>query len=534
MNSKIALLIILFLSLAGTASAQPAITLQSFSTGYNRPVAIEHCGDSRLFVVQQRGLIIISDSLGNRLSTPFLNLSGIVSQSGNERGLLGLAFHPNYATNGYFYVNYTAESNGNTYIARYTRNTSNPNLADPSSQVILMTITQPYSNHNGGNLEFGPDGYLYIGMGDGGSGGDPENYAQTSSSLLGKMLRIDIDNGSPYSIPPSNPFVDSTPFAPAIWALGLRNPWRFSFDQLTGDMWIGDVGQGNWEEIDFEPAGSAGGLNYGWKCYEGNATYSSGSCGTVTTHTGPVFVYDNDALGCSVTGGIVYRGAQFNNMYGYYLFADYCSGRFWTTLRNVSLNTFNTTAIKDTTDYQYSAFGEDRYGELYVTALGEGRIYKIRSTQCAPVALIQNNAPTTICEGDNYVLQAKRGAGLNYQWIWNGLDIPGATQPDYATTITGSYTVRVSKAAVGCSTTSAPVNITVKNRPDPVIAGSSEICDDASVSHLYSVSPTSGHSYEWSISSGDGTIINGQGTHQITVVWNSGTAGTVQVVQTNP
>lgn len=513
--------------------AQPSINLNSFSTGYSRPIAIEQCGDSRLFIVQQRGLVIICDSLGNRLSTPFLNLSSIVSQSGNERGLLGLAFDPNYATNGYFYVNYTADTDGNTRVARYSRNASNPNLADASSQVLLLTITQPYSNHNGGNLEFGPDGYLYIGMGDGGSAGDPQNNAQNPLSLLGKMLRIDVHSGSPYAIPPTNPYFGSTSVLQPIWATGLRNPWRFSFDRFTGDMWIGDVGQNAWEEVDFEPAGSPGGLNFGWKCYEGNATYSAGSCSTVSTHTAPIYQYDNDLIGCSITGGILYRGAQFANMHGYYIFADYCSGRYWATLRNATLNTFNTTQIKDTTDYQYVAFGEDRYGEMYVAALDGGVIYKIRSTQCAPAAIIRNTTPTTVCEGDPYVLNAVLGTNLNYQWAWNGIDIPGANSPNYAVTITGNYTVRVTKSAT-CSSTSPPVTITIKDRPDPVIAGEGEICDDAAAPHTYTVATVGGNTYLWSITAGDGVIIAGQGTNEITVQWNSGIAGTVQVAQTNP
>lgn len=203
-------------------------------------------------------------------------------------------------------------------------------MRDPDSEVILLTANQPFANHNGGDVHFGPDGYLYTGLGDGGSGGDPQNYSQTPTSLLGKMLRIDVNSGTPYAIPPTNPFVGSTAVANEIWALGLRNPWRFSFDRLTGDLWIGDVGQNEWEEVDFQPASSAGGENYGWRCYEGNAPYNTTGCGAVGNYVAPVAVYANtSSLGCSITGGYVYRGSQYPDLYGYYLYTDYCSGRIW-------------------------------------------------------------------------------------------------------------------------------------------------------------------------------------------------------------
>ncbi len=244
------------------------------ASGLQAPVFITHAGDNsgRLFVLEQPGRIRVIKQ-GMLLSTPYLDITSLVLYGG-ERGLLGLAFHPNYKQNGTFYVNYTRQTDGATVIARYRVSATNPDLADSASATILMIIPQPYANHNGGCLQFGQDGYLYIGMGDGGSGGDPQNYAQNINSLLGKMLRIDVNNGNPYAIPPDNPYVNRDG-ADEIWALGLRNPWRFSFDRLTGDLYIADVGQNAWEEVNFQAANAQGGINYGWRCREGAHPYNS-------------------------------------------------------------------------------------------------------------------------------------------------------------------------------------------------------------------------------------------------------------------
>jgi glucose/arabinose dehydrogenase len=266
-------LIAMMLMKLSIVSAQQ-ISITTFSGSFSLPIAIENCGDSRLFIVQQRGIIYIVDSLGVRVTTPFINLSSIVSQSGGERGLLGLAFHPNYKQNGYFYVNYTTTASpGATRISRFSVSANDSNVANPSSELILMSINQDFANHNGGTLRFGPDGYLYIGMGDGGSGNDPNNRAQNPQSYLGKFLRIDVDNPQPplnYGIPADNPFVGNSAYLPEIWAIGMRNPWKFSFDFLLGDLWSGDVGQNALEEINREPLSLGGGHNYGWRCYEGN------------------------------------------------------------------------------------------------------------------------------------------------------------------------------------------------------------------------------------------------------------------------
>ncbi len=378
--------LVLFFFLSG-AAAQPAITLQTHETGFSDPVGIAHCGDGRLFIVEQGGTISIIDGQGNKKPRPFLDITVRVNAGGNEQGLLGLAFHPDYKNNGYFFVNYICDdtlpgnSDNNTRISRFQVSAANPDSAVASSEAVVLTIQQPYTNHNGGDLAFGVDGYLYIPMGDGGNGGDPQNRAQSKQSLLGKILRIDVDT-VPYRIPPDNPFINDPNAADEIWALGLRNPWQFSFDRLTHDMWVGDVGQGDREEVNFQQAGSIGGENYGWRCYEGNLTYNTSGCGAVSNYVFPVFDYENNSLGCSVVGGYVYRGCQYPAMYGYYIFCDYCSGRFWSI--HDSSGTWITDFLFDSNNFRYSAFGEDSAGELYVAGLGNGVIYKV--TEANPSA----------------------------------------------------------------------------------------------------------------------------------------------------
>jgi len=371
---------LLFILPGALLPAQPKIELVPHATGFTRPVDIVHCGDSRLFVVEQRGYIWILDSTGTRLSAPFLNIDPRVRSNANEQGLLGLAFPPDYAQSGVFYVYYTRETDGDTRVSRFSLLPGNPNEADPNSEEILLEQNQPYNNHNGGSLKFGPDGYLYIGLGDGGSGGDPQNHGQTKNSLLGKILRIDVNGTSPgleYAIPPNNPFVGDPAFRPEIWSWGWRNPWRFSFDRLTGDMWVGDVGQNAREEVDFEPAGT-GGRNYGWRCYEGLSPYNTTGCQPASNYMAPVFEYANPGLGRSITGGFVYRGSLYADLYGYYFFSDYVSGRWWATKRNQD-GTFSTALVGQFAANQYSSYGEDRDGELYVAALAQGAIYKIKS-----------------------------------------------------------------------------------------------------------------------------------------------------------
>lgn len=354
------------------------IDLQTFATGLNNPINIKNAGDSRLFVVEQAGLIKIINSNGTINGTPFLDINAIVINGGGERGLLGLAFHPNYATNGFFYVNYINNS-GNTVISRFSRSTTNSDIADSTSELQLLTYTQPYTNHNGGDMAFGPDGYLYISSGDGGSGGDPGNRAQSLNTLLGKLLRIDVDGNSNgnYGIPPDNPYATSTSAMKEIWAYGLRNPWKFSFDRSTNDLWIADVGQNAIEEINMAAITEAG-LNYGWRCYEGNSAFNLTGCPPSSTMRFPIAQYShtgNGAFKCSITGGYRYRGTAQPNLVGLYFFADYCSdeigileqlGTSWTM-------TF-TSAFGGN---GWTTFGEDSNGELYIAGIESGIVYKI-------------------------------------------------------------------------------------------------------------------------------------------------------------
>lgn len=352
---------------------------QIVASGFDRPVQVTHAGDGtgRLFVVEQEGRIrIIKD--GAVLSPAFLDIRGLVACCG-ERGLLSVAFHPNYETNGRFYVDYT-NNDGNTVVAQYSVS-ANPNVADVGSAVTLLTVDQPYGNHNGGQLMFGPlengHRYLYIGMGDGGSGGDPQNNAQNKNTLLGALLRLDVDSGSPYAIPADNPYVGGAG-RDEIWAIGLRNPWRFSFDRATGDLYIGDVGQNAWEEIDVQPAGTPGGLNFGWRCKEGTHTYPGGdNNNSCTGLTDPIAEYPhNSSGGYSVTGGFVYRGNEFPALWGRYFYADYVVGRIWSLTKTDS--GWSTPALEiANTGFNISAFGEDEQGELYLADYSSGTIRRL-------------------------------------------------------------------------------------------------------------------------------------------------------------
>ena len=381
LNTRYKILILLvFLTQTMAAGCKEIQTITSpnlvvFASGLIAPVCISNAGDSRLFVIDQHGLIVIVDSTGNISPQPFLDISTRVTYGG-ERGLLGIAFHPHYKTNGYFYVNYIGTGDS-THISRFRVNASNPEIADPSTELKMMTIYQPFVNHKGGNLCFGPDGYLYIGLGDGGSGGDPGNRAQNPMEYLGKMLRIDVNNGDPYSVPRTNPFYNSTTARKEIWALGLRNPWRFSFDRLTGELWIGDVGQNTFEEIDFQPSNSTGAENYGWRCYEGNAVYDTTGCTTTSDYVIPVITYPHVPQ-CAVTGGYIDRSSTTSPTYGYYFYADYCSDNIW-TLHKAAGN-WEVQNVGQFPGNNFSTFGEDAAGQIYVAGLTSGTIYRITNT----------------------------------------------------------------------------------------------------------------------------------------------------------
>ena len=337
-----------------------AFTWQFIVSGLERPVDLQADGSGRLFVVEKLGHIHIIEN-GELIETPFLNIEDRVNDSSNEMGLLGLAFHPAYAQNGYFFVNYTG-SGGDTFISRF-QVSGDPNIADPASEVNLLRVDQPFPNHNGGGLDFGPDGYLYAGLGDGGSAGDPFGNGQKTDTLLGKILRLDVDSAEPYTVPADNPFGSE------IWDYGLRNPWRISFDPLTGDLYMGDVGQNAWEEIDIHPAGEPGGINYGWDFREGAHEYDGTPLGGLTD---PIAEYSHAQGHCSVTGGYVYRGSmpEWN---GIYLYADYCSGYVW-GLINVGGQWQDQLLFE--TGLRITSFGQDEAGEVYLVSDG-GEVYKL-------------------------------------------------------------------------------------------------------------------------------------------------------------
>jgi glucose/arabinose dehydrogenase len=354
---------------------------QPVVAGLRGAVDVQDAGDGlgRLFVVEKAGRIrIVRD--GGLLLDPFLEITGRVGSSGTEQGLLGLAFHPGYAQNGYFYVNYT-DVFGNTVVSRFQVSPSDPDRADPASERALLRVDQPFANHNGGGLAFGPDGYLYIGLGDGGSGGDPYENGQNPNVLLGKMLRIDLDGADPYAIPLDNPFALGGG-RPEVWAIGLRNPWRYSFDRLTGDLYIADVGQNNWEEIHFVPAGAVSGglgplLNFGWNALEGSHAYEGEPpAGPLAA---PVAEYSHSSGRCSVSGGYVYRGAALPDWQGVYLFADYCSGEVFGLIRTSedawAMQALFSTGVNVTT------FGQDGAGEIYLIDYGGGRLLKLVASQ---------------------------------------------------------------------------------------------------------------------------------------------------------
>lgn len=378
-----------------SVSAQAQVTRELITT-VNFPVAITSAGDARLFITEKLGKIRVVDETGTLLTTPFLDIDARASGSQfDERGLFSCAFHPDYATNGIFYVNYTNNS-GNTVISRFSRSSGNPNLADSTSEQILITINQDFSNHNGGQLQFGPDGMLYIGMGDGGSGGDPNCRAQNRNTLLGKMLRLDVNqnfNTSPYyGIPADNPFIGEGNPMDKVWALGVRNPWRFSFDRNNGDLWIADVGQIQIEEVNHIPFSDGGGQNFGWKimegksCYTGSNSLPDADCPTLVpcndpSLTLPVTEYWHTGGRVSVTGGYVYRGSRAPSLIGKYVFADYGSGEIFVFDETLIDNPATTTVderitVLEATGSTISTFGEDNMGELYV-AVGDS-IYLLK------------------------------------------------------------------------------------------------------------------------------------------------------------
>jgi glucose/arabinose dehydrogenase len=364
---------------SGPSADNSSFKFTRIASGLQSPLYLTDAGDGsgRLFIVEQAGRIRVVKN-GTLLAVPFLDIRSLV-ESGGERGLLSVAFHPQFKTNGVFVVDYTRASNtpadvGDTMIARYTASPTS-DVAVRTSGRALLVISQPQANHNGGLVKFGPDGHLYIGMGDGGAGGDvgsghaPEGNGQSLKTLLGKVLRIDVGATGPYTVPADNPNLGAGARR-EIWAYGVRNPWRFSFDRATGDLYIADVGQNRWEEIDFQPASSTGGVNYGWPVWEGTHRYSSGAAPAGDTK--PIAEYGHVNGACSVTGGYVYRGAKIPALSGFYIFGDYCNGHLWTLVKLGGA--WRLSSLRDT-PYLITSFGEDSAGELYLMDQ-KGAVYR--------------------------------------------------------------------------------------------------------------------------------------------------------------
>ena len=420
-----------------------------FVSGINLPIDLKHCGDDRLFVADRAGRIRVINADGTLRVTPFLNITSKISSAGGEEGFLGMAFGPDYKISGKFYVNYTARISGQltTVVEEYKVSAADSNVADLSSALTMLTQSQPFSNHNGGNLMFGKDGYLYINLGDGGSGGDPFGNGQNKTTFLGKILRIDVSNSSPaqpYVVPLSNPFyVDTTTgIKKEIWAYGVRNPFRSSVDRITGDLWIADVGQGAHEEIDYQPANDSGGRNYGWNIMEGNFCYRPATGCNSTGLSLPVYDYPH-TVGFSIIGGYVFRSAQSKSLFGTYIFADYVSRWVDGIRQSGGVLSGNVTHLITAAEARGNpvSFGEDRYGDQYILFNGNSTVYKLQDTSNLrrPKAYF-----TPMIQGaGSFLLQGLQGKGFTYQWLKNNVVIPGATSPDYTTSATGRYTLEV-------------------------------------------------------------------------------------------
>jgi glucose/arabinose dehydrogenase len=459
--------------------------LSSYATGFTSPSDIANAGDGRLFIVQKTGQIKIINSDGTIRPTAFLDIDPIVINGGTEEGLLGLVFHPNFASNGYFYVYYTNLS-GNNVVARYQVSASDSNIADAASAQILLTLSHPTNNnHNGGNLNFGPsDGYLYIGTGDGGGGGDTPNNAQNINSLLGKLLRIDVnkddfptDDSKNYGIPANNPYAGATAGADEIWALGLRNPWRYEFDRQTQDLYIGDVGQSAREEVDFVPAGTGGGNNYGWRCYEGFAAFNTAGCGAQSSYVSPVTDYDHTLGRCSITGGFVYRGPEFSTLQGVYLYADYCSGHIYGIKQNGA--SWDQVLAQQFSGRNISSFGEDSAGRLYVSDITNGTIYKVQADNTAtdttaPTVSITSPVNNSTVLGANVALSADATdnvgvIGVSFKLDGTSLAAEDTSSPFGVTWNTTAYSdgvhnlTAVARDAVGNTTNSSVISVNVRN-----------------------------------------------------------------------
>jgi glucose/arabinose dehydrogenase len=426
-----------------------SVNITPYVSGLTSPIDIRHCNDNRLFVAQRNGFIRVINADGTLRPTPFLDISTKISSTTGEEGFLGFCFAPDYKTSGKFYVNYTSNINSQltTVIEEYKVSAADTNVADAGTNLTVLTQSQPFSNHNGGNLFFGADGYLYCFLGDGGSGGDPQNNAQNKNVLLGKILRLDVLNvtlANPYAIPATNPFInEAPPVRKEIWAYGVRNPWRNSFDRITNDLWIADVGQDAREEINFQPAGLDSGRNYGWRKMEGVACFNPATNCAEAGMILPIYDYDH-SNGRSVTGGNVYRSVQSRDLWGVYLFSDF-TGRWIDGLRQVNgVVSSGPTRLLANAGGGPIAFGEDIYGELYLFLNGNGTVYKIEDANANrfPKAYFTTQDPGN----GTFVFKALQGRNISYQWLLNDVNIPGATSPAFTATINGEYKLAVTNS----------------------------------------------------------------------------------------
>ncbi|MBK9074336.1 MAG: PQQ-dependent sugar dehydrogenase [Flavobacteriales bacterium] len=440
----------LLLTVLGVRAQDPVqLKLVNWANGLSNVVDLTHAGDSRLFAVQRQGIIrIISDSM-QVIVDPFLDIQDSVNSIGGEQGLLGLAFDPDYTNNGYFYVYYIADSGpGTSRVSRF-RVSNDPDSADAASEEILYTWPQPFTNHNGGDLDFGPDGLLYVGFGDGGSGGDPQDNAQDLTDPLGDIIRLDVsDPDTTWTIPATNPWASAQDTLPEIWASGVRNPYRFGFDALTGDLWMGDVGQNAWEEVDFWPAGDNSGPNFGWRCYEGDTPFNTQGCQGMSNYEFPVTTHENVATGgtwCSSIGGRVYRGTVWPHLYGRYIYTDYCAGEFWVIRPDGSGGWIDELGLNSGSQ-GYVVIAEDVNGELFAGNTSNGQVKKI--VDKCPMD------PPSLTQNGNTV---ESTLALTYQWYLNGVLVSGETAQTFSPASNGVVHV-VATYAGPCTLTSDTLN----------------------------------------------------------------------------
>jgi glucose/arabinose dehydrogenase len=437
-------MVIWFMLMGWMTKAQPIIELRPFtSQSIGQVVGIISSGDDRLFAVVQSGIIRLVRKDGTVDPTPFMDIRSQV-QSGGERGLLGLAFSPDYPNDPTFYLNYTRPGNA-TVISRWRVSEENPDLGDLQSEEILLVIEQPFANHNGGDIRFGPDGFLYIGMGDGGSGNDPQNLSQNPLSYHGKILRLDVSVGESYRIPQDNPFLMDSNTLDEIWALGLRNPWRFSFDKSTGDLWIADVGQNAVEEINKQPFESQGGENYGWRCYEGTRPNITNGCDEASAYTFPIYEYDHSQGDRSITGGFVYRGLKYPAMQGHYIFSDFVSSRFFSIKETDSVLLTDNMGVLGVPSP--STFGEDSEGELYVASYFSGTLHRVVDFCQAYFPMLQLDTLNNRLQVE--LEEAEWGDDLSIEWFNDGVLMPDQKEDFLVLEGEGFYSARVTHSK-GC------------------------------------------------------------------------------------